>query len=98
VSSHQRSTQSLPYVQLVTKETVDADIFEMQERKSKMNAAIMESNADKKQRRDMLQTAVNRFLTTTTTTTSPPAKKKKKLTQSTNVNNKENEKKVICIL
>jgi hypothetical protein len=91
----QHSTQSLSYVQLVTKETVDADTFKMQERKFKMNAAIMESNVDKKQHRDMLQTAVNRFLLMTT---SPHAKKKKKLPESTDVKNKENEKEVIFIL
>ena len=48
---------------LVTKETVDADIYEMQERKSKMNAAIMESSTEaKKERKVMLQAVVNRFL------------------------------------
>lgn len=47
---------------MVTSGTVDADIFEMQERKSKMNAAIMESKAEKKERKEMLQTAVERFL------------------------------------
>lgn len=47
---------------MVAAETVDADIFEMQERKSKMNAAIMESKAEKKERKEMLQTAVERFL------------------------------------
>ena len=58
---------------LVCKDTVDADIYEMQERKSKMNAAIMESSTEaKKERKDMLQTAVNRFLS------SPAADKKKK--------------------
>lgn len=49
---------------MVAKDTVDADIYMMQERKSKMNAAIMgkNNNSDKKERREMLQTAVNRFL------------------------------------
>ena len=53
---------------LVTKDTVDADIYEMQERKAKMNAAIMESNDsggsnNKKERKVMLEALVNRFLT-----------------------------------
>ena len=53
---------------LVAKDTVDADIYEMQERKAKMNAAIMESNDNsssnsKKERKVMLEAVVNRFLT-----------------------------------
>lgn len=49
---------------LVTKDTVDADIYDMQERKAKMNAAIMESNETiKKERKVMLEALVNRFLT-----------------------------------
>ncbi len=47
---------------MVAKDTVDADIYEMQERKAKMNAAIMESNDSKKERKVMLQAVVNRFL------------------------------------
>lgn len=47
---------------MVTKETVDADIYTMQERKSKMNAAIMESKNDKKERREMLNHEIQRFL------------------------------------
>jgi SWI/SNF-related matrix-associated actin-dependent regulator 1 of chromatin subfamily A len=47
---------------MVTKNTVDADIYTMQERKSKMNDAIMESGKEKKERRELLQTAVKRFL------------------------------------
>lgn len=51
---------------LVAKDTVDHDIYCMQERKSKMSAAIMESSSDdfdsKKERENVLQNAVNRFL------------------------------------
>jgi SWI/SNF-related matrix-associated actin-dependent regulator 1 of chromatin subfamily A len=52
---------------MITNDTVDADIYMMQERKSKMNAAIMESgssakSSDKKIRKEMLQSAVERFL------------------------------------
>jgi hypothetical protein len=57
----------------------------MQERKAKMNAAIMESNSDKKERKEMLQSAVKRFLG------SPKGKKK-------SASDKENEKEVVCIL
>jgi hypothetical protein len=48
--------------QLVTKDTVDSDIYNMQERKSKMNAAIMESSVEKKGKKEIMQAAVNRFL------------------------------------
>jgi len=47
---------------LVAKDTVDEDIYKMQEKKAKMNAAIMESGSDKKEKRDLLQSAVERFL------------------------------------
>lgn len=54
-------------IKLVSKDTVDEDIYAMQQRKSKMNAAIMGSDAEwKKHSKDekklMLQTAVDRFL------------------------------------
>lgn len=55
---------------LVAQNTVDADIYEMQERKSKMNAAILESSEAKNERKVMLQAAINRFLVT-----SPQGKK-----------------------
>jgi len=46
---------------------VDEDIYQMQQRKAKMNAAIMESGSDwdkeaSKERGDLLQSAVDRFL------------------------------------
>jgi len=57
-------------------DTVDSDIYEMQDRKSKMNAAIMESapstkppNQDKKERKELLQAVVNRFVNNHHTTT-----------------------------
>ena len=53
---------------MVSKDTVDNDIYDMQERKAKMNAAIMESSNSKKSaasdRKEMLQTAMNRFMAT----------------------------------
>jgi hypothetical protein len=64
-----RLTLLMAPLQMVAKDTVDADIFEMQERKSKMNAAIMESNGvrssntdEKKERKEIMKTVVNRFL------------------------------------
>lgn len=62
---------------LVAKDTVDADIYEMQERKSKMNAAIMDNHTTssndaaeaKKERKAMMQSVVEKFL-------SPSAKQK----------------------
>ena len=49
---------------LVAKDTVDSDIYRMQEKKAKMNAAIMESNsnADKKAKKEVTEAAINRFL------------------------------------
>jgi SWI/SNF-related matrix-associated actin-dependent regulator of chromatin subfamily A containing DEAD/H box 1 len=63
-------------IKLVTQDTVDNDIFEMQERKAKMNAAIMENNNsnnnnnknesskwnDKQVQQHVLRTAVDRYL------------------------------------
>ena len=59
---------------MVAKDTVDSDIYEMQERKAKMNAAIMESssnaNSMTSDRKEMLQASMNRFMS------SPPPKVK----------------------
>lgn len=54
-------------IKLVAKDTVDEDVFDMQERKSKMNAAIMDNDTQAKQqatkdKRVVLQSAVDRFL------------------------------------
>jgi hypothetical protein len=55
---------------MVTENTVDADIHEMQQRKGKMNAAILESGSankanqkkeDEAAKMTIVQTAVNRF-------------------------------------
>jgi hypothetical protein len=50
---------------MVTKDSVDQDIWEMQQRKAKMNAAIMDSKEKSEDwssdKNDVLQTAVNRF-------------------------------------
>lgn len=65
-------TRKVTIYKMVTKDTVDADIYEMQERKAKMNAAIMESNEAKKERKVMLQAVVDRFLKS-------PKKRKKEI-------------------
>jgi hypothetical protein len=81
---------------MVTKDTVDSDIYNMQERKSKMNAAIMDStttNAEKKEKKELLQIAVNRFLGS--------AKKAKPGQAARDSSNKENSKKnddVVCLI
>ena len=59
-------------IKLVTKDTVDADIYEMQERKARMNAAIMDNNSgysedqwkkDAKATKEVVfKSAVERFL------------------------------------
>lgn len=53
---------------MVTENTVDADIHEMQTRKARMNAAILDGNDKAKQKKEddtavmtIVQTAVNRF-------------------------------------
>ncbi len=56
-------------IKMITKETVDADIYSMQERKAEMNAAILEtkqssSAAKKKEKEDMnviFEMAVSRY-------------------------------------
>jgi len=48
---------------LVTKDTVDEDIYRMQERKSKMNAAIMDSRGAQKERKEMMQSALQHYQT-----------------------------------
>ena len=71
------------HAQLVTEDTVDSQIYEMQERKAKMNAAIMESSngsSDQKERKEILQSAVDRFLG------SPEGKLK------------DNQKDVVCMI
>ncbi|KAG7363574.1 SNF2 family helicase [Nitzschia inconspicua] len=49
---------------LVTKDTVDSDIYKMQEMKAKMNAAIMgpSSFGDQKAKREITEAAVDRFI------------------------------------
>ena len=70
-------TKPVTVYKFVSKDTVDADIYEMQERKAKMNAAIMESSSTtiksaevgKQERKAILQSAMQKFL-------SPEGKKK----------------------
>jgi len=65
-------TKPVTIIKMVSKDTVDFDIYDMQERKKKMNAAIMESSSDwskqeKKAKAEVLKSVVDRFLT------SPPS-------------------------
>ena len=63
---------------MVTKDTVDEDIYMMQQRKAKMNAVIMDNDDEfkkslKHETKQVLEIAVNRYLqspkSNTTTTT-----------------------------
>jgi len=55
---------------MVTRDTVDEDIYEMQQRKAKMNAAILDTDGTKSKEveneevKRMLQGAVDRYLQT----------------------------------
>ena len=62
---------------MVTLETVDASIYAMQEKKAKMNAAILENNNSSSQKKgkakqdsaaihSMVQDAMNQFLSSST--------------------------------
>jgi SWI/SNF-related matrix-associated actin-dependent regulator 1 of chromatin subfamily A len=73
---------------LVANNTVDADIYKMQERKAKMNAAIMESSSsskNSKEKKEILESAVNRYMS------SSPTKPAKNQTQSCNKENEDQE-------
>jgi SWI/SNF-related matrix-associated actin-dependent regulator 1 of chromatin subfamily A len=73
---------------LVANDTVDADIYKMQERKAKMNAAIMESSSsskNSKEKKEILESAVNRYMS------SSPTKPAKNQTQSCNKENEDQE-------
>jgi SWI/SNF-related matrix-associated actin-dependent regulator of chromatin subfamily A containing DEAD/H box 1 len=60
---HRRGqTKKVTVYKLVASDTVDSDIYKMQEKKAKMNAAIMGS-AEKNMKRELLQSAVDRYLT-----------------------------------
>lgn len=69
----------------------------MQERKAKMNAAIMESKSDKSERKEMMKAAVDRFMSSP----QKKASKKKKDDRKTVVSqksDKECNKEVVSIL
>ena len=77
-------TKPVTVYKFVSKDTVDADIYEMQERKAKMNAAIMESSSSttsksaevgKQERKAILQSVMQKFL-------SPDGKKKPRLLET----------------
>ena len=72
-------TKKVTIIKMVSKDTVDEDIYMMQQRKAKMNAAIMGSDGAYKKpsandTKQVLETAVNRFLQ------SPPTTKKESVT------------------
>jgi hypothetical protein len=77
-------TKKVTIIKMVSKDTVDEDIYLMQQRKAKMNAAIMGSEAYKKpsanDTKQVLETAVNRFLQ------SPPPPTKQENVSSTKEN------------
>jgi hypothetical protein len=75
-SSRIGQTKKVTIIKLVSKDTVDEDIYAMQQRKSKMNAAIMGSDAEwnkqtKEDKKQMLETAVSRFLKSPSTNNNP---------------------------
>jgi SNF2 family DNA or RNA helicase len=66
-------TKPVTVYKLVAKDTVDSDIYKMQEKKTKMNAAIMESHShggsggtsslDKKTKKELTEASIHRFMT-----------------------------------
>jgi hypothetical protein len=100
-----RLTSLIVTLQMVAKDTVDADIFEMQERKSKMNAAIMESNGvsssntdEKKERKEIMKTVVNRFLSVPTSGTNKKNNGMERFLSMTNKENVGDKKDVIDLI
>jgi hypothetical protein len=70
-------SKKVTIIKLVSKDTVDEDIYAMQQRKTKMNAAIMGSDGEwnkesKEDKKMVLKTAVNRFLLSPKATSRPP--------------------------
>ncbi|KAL3920576.1 MAG: hypothetical protein SGILL_003192 [Bacillariaceae sp.] len=84
-------TKKVTVYKLVASDTVDADIYKMQERKAKMNAAIMESNSSKnaKEKKELLESALSRYISS-----SPQPKKQSQTKPSSNKENEE-EKEVV---
>lgn len=78
-------------IKLISKDCVDSDIYNMQERKKKMNAAIMDAPAtertkeEKKAKTQMIKNAVDRYM-------SSPKPASGKNSKSTSVAEKENLK------
>jgi hypothetical protein len=66
VQSHRiGQTKRVTVYKLVAKDTVDSDIYKMQEKKTKMNAAIMESHIitlDKKAKKELTEASIHRFI------------------------------------
>ncbi|KAL3922843.1 MAG: hypothetical protein SGILL_001987, partial [Bacillariaceae sp.] len=77
---------------LVASDTVDADIFRMQEKKARMNAAIMESNSSAKntrEKKEILEAALNRYKASPV-----PARK---APQTSNKENETNDEEIIIL-
>ena len=61
-------TKPVTIVKMVSKDTVDEDIYNMQQRKARMNAAIMDSSSSSsnedmaQEKKQVLDQAVNRYL------------------------------------
>mmetsp|Transcript_27842 Transcript_27842/g.31267 ORF Transcript_27842/g.31267 Transcript_27842/m.31267 type:complete len:1081 (-) Transcript_27842:1872-5114(-) len=51
---------SVTVYKLVTSDTVDEDIYKMQEKKSKMNAAIMDSSTSRKEKKNILKSVLTK--------------------------------------
>lgn len=74
---------------MVSKDTVDEEIYQMQQRKAKMNAAIMGNDADwkkslQREKEIVLRNVVDRFLQSPSSSTLAPAELKENSTAGTN--------------
>jgi hypothetical protein len=72
-------TKKVTIIKMVSKDTVDEDIYMMQQRKAKMNAAIMGNDVYKKpstsDTKHVLEIAVNRYLKSPNGKKKPPVSK-----------------------
>lgn len=76
-------------IKMIAKDCVDSAIYEMQERKMKMNAAIMDAPSEwakeeKKAKNELVKNAVDRFLSSPKAKTTKPVASEKE-----NVKNQE---------
>jgi hypothetical protein len=95
-------TKTVTVYKLVARATVDEDIFRMQERKSQMNAAIMESHGEgsslsnsssdfdaARERENVLKDAVDRYLRSPRQAPPPPRFEEKANTSAVESNGSE---------